>query len=138
MRRFNNNRGGCALKAWAAALAAALTFGASQGIAQLRAVNLSAADRPTLVHIVVSAEGLRPASIARVEGPFYLMIENRSRISQINVSLSRGGSPQELLRSQHQPTQADTLQLIDLAPGEYTFTVVEVPKWQMRIVVKPK
>lgn len=114
-----------------------LAMAPAAGYGQLRSVTKSERP-PRAVPVAVTPWGFEPRRIEMQEGPFALRIRNRSLASGMTFALTREKGGAALLTKQQTPRQYSVEEVIDPEPGTYHLTVVEHPKWDMTIVIKPK
>jgi hypothetical protein len=70
-------------------------------------------------------------------GQFFLMIDNRSKVSEITLLLDRqvGGRVKEIKFRMRKERSAGVL---DLPPGDYLLTEASHPQWVCRIKISPQ
>jgi hypothetical protein len=86
------------------------------------------------VLIAINRSGFYPAALSRPKGKFFLLVENRSELREVDLRLERvtGGR----LREVKAPGgQLDWTELVDLNPGEYRLTVPNRPDWVCNITI---
>jgi hypothetical protein len=86
------------------------------------------------VLITINRGGFYPAAFSRPQGKFFLLVENRSELREVDLRLERvtGGR----LREVKAPGgQLDWTELVDLNPGEYRLTVPNRPDWVCNITI---
>jgi hypothetical protein len=78
--------------------------------------------------------GFEPKQIARPKRPFYLVVENRSGILDVNLQLDRvtGGRLREAQVKKRNQIWTDVL---DLPPGSYRLSVAEHTNWVCDITI---
>jgi hypothetical protein len=89
------------------------------------------------VMITLRTFGFEPQEITRMEGRFFIRVENASGFREINLRLDREAGPR--LKDVHLPKgKIDWKDVIDLTPGVYLLTEANNPKWVCRITVTPR
>lgn len=88
------------------------------------------------VLITITPGGFDTAQITSPAIPFFLLIENRSGLSDVSFRLDRvGGSRlRQATVGREQPDWAD---LLDLSPGDYVLSEANHPGWICHITVTP-
>lgn len=89
------------------------------------------------VMITLRTFGFEPPEITRMEGRFFIRVENASGFREINLRLDREAGPR--LKDVRLPKgKIDWKDVIDLTPGVYLLTEANNPKWVCRITVTPR
>jgi hypothetical protein len=94
----------------------------------------SAATRLPSHQLVLRASGFEPNEVTWPRERFFLVIDNRTRISDITLRIDRvhGGRLKEVnLKSKKQRSAG----VLDLPPGEYVLSEVNHPDWVCRIKI---
>ena len=106
----------------------------------------AAADTPTPIPITVepltlTEQGFFPRTFSHPKGRFILVVNNRTRLDELNLTLSRdnGSKGREKQKDakvpHHQPDWNDEF---DLTPGDYVLTEASNPKWECQITITAK
>jgi hypothetical protein len=113
--------------------------------AQLRATSNVAPAQLGSQLVVITARGFDTPEITRKQGPFIMLIQNRSMLHTLDLSLNlvtngiaatlTGKSA--LLASAHTPDQHDRSYQLDLTPGIYVFSVDQKPQWKVTLTITP-
>jgi hypothetical protein len=84
--------------------------------------------------ITITAHGFEPREIARPQGRFLLMIDNRSGLAATSLRLTReaGSRVREMPVPREEPNWSD---VVDLQPGRYVLTEADHPRWSCRITI---
>jgi hypothetical protein len=84
--------------------------------------------------LTVRTIGVQPKQITRPKGPFYLLVENRSGLEEINLQITRStGEQQHAVRIPKRKRM--TPNLLDLNPGQYVLTELSHPDWVCAITI---
>jgi hypothetical protein len=84
--------------------------------------------------LTVRTIGVQPRQITRPKGPFYLLVENRSGLEEINLQITRiTGEQQHSVRIPKRKRM--TPNLLDLTPGQYVLTELSHPDWLCAITI---
>jgi hypothetical protein len=86
------------------------------------------------VLVTITPRGFDNTQITTVAHPFYLMVDNRSGLNEVDLRVDRVGG--DRLRSVNVPQeQLDWSDLLDFAPGEYVLTEANHPAWSCHITL---
>jgi hypothetical protein len=86
------------------------------------------------VLITINQGGFYPAALSRPKGKFFLLVENRSEVREVDLRLDRVTGNR--LREVKAPSgQLDWTELLDLNPGEYRLTEAKHPNWVCHIII---
>ena len=84
--------------------------------------------------ITIRPTGFEPTAITRPKGPFFLEVEDRSGLREVDVQLSvERGDRVFLVKAPRE--RADWNRLADLPPGRYVLTEVNHPDWSCMITI---
>ena len=89
------------------------------------------------VLITINRGGFYPAAFSRPQGKFFLLVENRSELREVDLRLDHV-TVRRLLDVNVQDGQLDWTELLDLNPGEYRLTVANRPDWVCNITITPQ
>jgi len=89
------------------------------------------------VLITITPGGFNTTQITSPAIPFFLLIENRSGLSEVSLRLDRlaGSRLRQVSVGREQPDWAD---LLDLTPGEYVLSEANHSDWNCRITITPQ
>ena len=132
-------------RAMCAAAIACILLGALPVAAQLKTTALGK-DIGAAV-LLVTDSGFRPASITLPNKPHILVVQNRTGLRKMHVSLTQaapltaltagtGTPPSELTGVDHKNGAQDQTIMLNALPGTYYLTVKEKPALQVKIVVQ--
>jgi hypothetical protein len=81
--------------------------------------------------------GFDPSEIARTNGRFTLLVDNRTGLDEVHLRLDReaGGRVHEVRVPRR---KLDWVQGVDLPPGRYLLTDANHPDWVCRITITPR
>ena len=91
--------------------------------------------------ITVRAFGFEPARIRRPAGEVFLVIDNRSHLRDLSLTLSRaqGDRPTDKVRDVGlRKGQVNWLDRFNLPPGDYVLTEASRPEWKCLITLTPR
>jgi hypothetical protein len=88
------------------------------------------------VLITINRGGFYPAAFSRPQGKFFLLVENRSELREVDLRLDIVGGGR-LLDVNVPDGQLDWTELLDLNPGEYRLTEANRPDWVCNITITP-
>lgn len=112
--------------------------------AQLKTTNLGSGNIGGVV-LLLTDSGFRPSAITLPDKPHVLLIQNRTGLRKMHVSLTQsnplatrpnGPAPAELRGTDHGNTSQDQTIMLHVQPGVYYLTVKEKPVLQVKIEVK--
>jgi hypothetical protein len=88
------------------------------------------------VLITITPGGFNTTQITSPAIPFFLLIENRSGLSEVSLRLDRlaGSRLRQVSVGREQPDWSD---LLDLTPGEYVLSEANHSDWNCRITITP-
>jgi len=86
------------------------------------------------VLITINRGGFYPAALSRPQGKFFLLVENRSELREVDLRLDIVGG-RRLLDVNVPDGQLDWTELLDLNPGEYRLTEANRPDWVCNITI---
>jgi len=88
------------------------------------------------VLITITPGGFNATQITSPPIPFFLLIENRSGLSEVSLRLDRlaGSRLRQVSVGREQPDWSD---LLDLTPGEYVLSEANHSDWNCRITITP-
>jgi len=88
------------------------------------------------VLITITPGGFNTTQITSPAIPFFLLIENRSGLSEVSLRLDRvaGNRLRQVSVGREQPDWSD---LLDLTPGEYVLREANHSDWNCRITITP-
>jgi hypothetical protein len=89
------------------------------------------------VLITINRGGFYPAAFSRPQGKFFLLVENRSELREVDLRLDIVGGGR-LLDVNVPDGQLDWTELLDLNPGEYRLTEANRPDWVCNITITPQ
>lgn len=112
-----------------------LQAGAAWPEAELAAFDDFTGKRLPVARLTLDARGFTPASISRPKGPFILAIHNRSKIDDLNLSLSKV-TGNKLREMNFRKQKLDWRSFITLPPGDYVLSVTGRPQWVCNIEIK--
>lgn len=104
-----------------------------------RSAPRTAADRVKVETEIITlrAEGFEPASITRPQGTFFLLLDNRSGLTEIQINVDREAGSR--IRQVSIPREnSDWSDGLDLPPGVYQLTEAAHPEWGCKITITPK
>jgi hypothetical protein len=87
--------------------------------------------------ITINRGGFYPAAFSRPQGKFFLLVENRSELREVDLRLDIVGG-RRLLDVNVPDGQLDWTELLDLNPGEYRLTEANRPDWVCNITITPQ
>lgn len=129
------------------AVVACLMAGACFSSGQLITPQISAGQQIPAVAIAVTRFGPEPAEIIQKPGPFTIVIEDHSGVTDDTFSFqlkkergmlpaSQGDQPPPaLFHLTSTPNRNLDYKLVDLLPGEYVLTFKRHPKWSVAITI---
>jgi hypothetical protein len=89
--------------------------------------------------ITVHPWGFDPREIVRPEGRFYILIQNRSLLTKLDVQLNRISGVTGLLNEVEMPLgKTRRYDLYDLPPGDYVLTERAHPTWPCKVKITAK
>lgn len=95
---------------------------------------------PTLtqsVLLTITPRGFDVKEVTVPEGPFFLLVENRSGLSDMSLSLqAQGGGP--VISARVQREELDWAQFLDLPPGNYVISEASHPQDLCQLTVTSK
>jgi hypothetical protein len=89
------------------------------------------------VLVTIFPGGFNTTQITSPAIPFFLLIENRSGLSEVSLRLDRVASSR-LRTAAVQREQPDWADLMDLSPGDYVLSEANHPDWICHITVTPR
>jgi hypothetical protein len=89
------------------------------------------------VLITINRGGFYPAAFSRPQGKFFLLVENRSELREVDLRLDHV-TGRRLLDVNVPDGQLDWTELLDLNPGEYRLTEANRPDWVCNITIIPQ
>jgi hypothetical protein len=89
------------------------------------------------VLITINRRGFEPAALSRPKGKFFLLVENRSGLREVDLRLDRVAG-NRLHEVKVPREQLDWAELLDLNPGEYRLTEAGRSDWACRITITPQ
>lgn len=108
-------------------------------VAPLHAVAQGGAQEAEVELITVHPWGFDPREIVRPEGRFYILIQNRSLLTKLDVQLNRISGVPSLLNEVEMPLgKTRRYDLYDLPPGDYVLTERAHPTWPCKIKITAK
>jgi hypothetical protein len=121
---------------WAAV--ALLVFG-SGARAQMATFSPATTKADRAVVVSITPWGLRPNRIYLRPGRIALLIENRTPMQNLTVTVTQDGKAGAAMTSQHGPKTADIWHFVTVQPGEYRLRVSGLPSsWQCTLHVSAK
>ena len=95
----------------------------------------------TVEPLTLTEEGFFPRAFSHPKGRFILAVNNRTRLDELNLVVSRdngsqGREKQKDAKVLHQ--QPDWNDEFDLNPGDYVITEASNPKWECKITITSK
>ena len=84
--------------------------------------------------ITITAVGFEPAEITRPQGSFFLEVDNRSGLAEVDLRLD-SEQGHRVHQKSVQREQLDWYQPLDLHPGRYVLTEANHPDWVCRIII---
>jgi hypothetical protein len=120
---------------------AAMTFllAAPGSHAQMATFSPATRKADRTITIAITPWGIRPSKITIPPGPVALLIENRSRVRDLAVTVTQDGKSGAALTSRHSPNKADLRHFVTVQPGTYHLTAAGLPSaWQCTITVSAK
>lgn len=100
------------------------------------AVSLSPPQNIEAEIIVLRPWGFEPKEISRPPGPFFLALDNRSRLDQVEVSLDRESGP-KVQATGVSKNKTKWREKMTLPPGTYLLREASHPEWVCRITIQP-
>jgi hypothetical protein len=91
--------------------------------------------RLPVARLTLDAKGFAPATISRPKGPFLLAIHNRTKIDDLDLTLSRVAG-NKLRDVNFRKQKSDWRNFITLPPGEYVLSVAGRPAWTCNIQIR--
>ena len=86
--------------------------------------------------ITIGKYGFSPQTLTRPKGPFYLIVQDRSGLPQIQLRVDRVAGARltdvPLPRNRFEWTN-----MFDLTPGHYVLTEANNPSWLCQITITP-
>lgn len=91
---------------------------------------------PEVELVTLRATGFDPDTLTRPKGPFMLVIENRSGVSDLSYQFDKevGAKLKTIKHPVKSPSWAD---IVDLNPGTYKLTEDNHPQWSLTLTVSP-
>jgi hypothetical protein len=93
---------------------------------------VSAQNRVETEIVTLGSTGFEPGALTRPQGRFYLEVDNRSELPEVEFKISTE-SGQQLFQAIVPHEQLDWQQELDLAPGRYLLTEANHPEWVCQI-----
>jgi hypothetical protein len=94
----------------------------------------SAQERVETVLVTITRFGFEPRELTRPQGRFFLEVDNRSELSEVDLRLNvEHGN--RLHRKRVPREQLDWIEPLDLRPGRYTLTEANHPEWVCPITI---
>jgi hypothetical protein len=94
----------------------------------------STQERVETVLVTITRFGFEPGEITRPQGKFFLEVDNRSELSEVDLRLEAEHG-NRLHQKRVPREQLDWLQELELRPGSYTLTEANHPEWVCRITI---
>ena len=84
--------------------------------------------------ITITSHGFEPQEVSRPNGPFLLMVDNRSGLNTTSLALTRdtGARTHEMRVPREEPNWSD---VVNLPPGRYVLSESDHPRWTCRITI---
>lgn len=122
-----------------------LAFGARRYLATppmvaptiLQSHGTSASSPLKSVLFTIHSQGFEPNDITLPAGKYVLVVDNRSGAEDVQLNLRRGQS-EKLKEAKLSRKEMDWYSVIELAPGQYSLSDLNRPKWSANIKVSPK
>jgi len=118
----------------AVALLATTVFLTTYGRQQTSSQTVS--DNVEVELVTLRPAGFEPAEITRPKGPFVLMVDDRTGLEKLALTLKKqdGGEVRHLKTDRR---KTEWTGLLDLAPGDYLLVATEHAEWTFRVMVHP-
>jgi uncharacterized cupredoxin-like copper-binding protein len=105
------------------------------------AASAQATDKIESELITLRSFGFEPAAIKRPAGEVVFVINNRSHLQDVSMTLSRvqGNKPAERVKDAGiKKGQVNWLERFNLPPGDYVLTEASHPEWKCVITLTPR
>ena len=86
--------------------------------------------------VTLRRTGFNPSQIMRAKGPFVLVVENRSGLTEVSLRIDRVGNNRVQSASLSRK-RALWSSLLDLEPGQYALTEANHPNWLCTLTITP-